>query len=179
MTGARARSATRPKHVEETVRSINELHAEHRTNASRSQRLMGRVTAWISRPSFMFFVGACAAGWVGLNALALALGETPLDAPPFPWLQGMATLISLFLVVLIVGAQKHEDEVNEHREILMLELAILSEQKTAKVIQMLEEFRRDHPQMLNRVDEEAEAMKLPANPRSVLDAIKKTGNAQR
>jgi hypothetical protein len=58
------------------------------------------------------------------------------------------------------------------REQLTLELAILSEQKTAKVIQLLEESRRDNPLIRNRVDQEAEAMAQPADPRSVLDAIK-------
>jgi len=53
-----------------------------------------------------------------------------------------------------------------------LELAILSEQKTAKVIQLLEEFRRDSPQIHDRVDEEAEKLGQPSNPQSVLDAIK-------
>jgi hypothetical protein len=53
-----------------------------------------------------------------------------------------------------------------------LELAILSEQKTAKVIQLLEETRRDNPLIHNRVDQEAEAMAQPADPQSVLAAIK-------
>jgi uncharacterized membrane protein len=55
-----------------------------------------------------------------------------------------------------------------------LELAILSEQKTAKVIQLLEEFRRDNPMIRDRVDYEAEAMAQPADPQSVLAAIKET-----
>jgi uncharacterized membrane protein len=57
-----------------------------------------------------------------------------------------------------------------------LELAILSEQKTAKVIQLLEESRRDNPLILNRVDQEAEAMAQPADPQSVLDTIKEIHN---
>jgi uncharacterized membrane protein len=60
------------------------------------------------------------------------------------------------------------------REQLNLELAILSEQKTAKVIQLPEESRRDNPLIRNRVDQEAEAMAQPADPQSVLDAIKET-----
>jgi uncharacterized membrane protein len=55
-----------------------------------------------------------------------------------------------------------------------LELAILSEQKTAKVIQLLEEVRRDSPHIHDRVDQEAEAMARPADPQSVLDSIKET-----
>ena len=44
----------------------------------------------------------------------------------------------------------------------------MSEQKTAKVIQLLEESRRDNPLIRDRVDQEAEAMAQPADPQSVL-----------
>jgi len=48
----------------------------------------------------------------------------------------------------------------------------LGEQKTAKVIELLEEFRRDNPLIRNRVDQQAEDMTHPADPQRVLDAIK-------
>jgi uncharacterized membrane protein len=164
------------EHVEETVRSIERVRAEHRTSASPPQRAVARMTAFVSRPALVFVLATLVVAWVGANAIALALGGSPLDRPPFPWLQGAGTLVSLFLVVLVLGAQRHEDEVGERREMLALELAILSEQKSAKIIRMLEEFRRDHPQMLDRVDREADAMAQPANPSQVLDAIKETKN---
>ena len=130
---------------------------------------MARLTDLISRPAFVFVLATAVVGWIGANSLAPALGRPPLDAAPFPWPQGAATLVSLFLVVLVLGAQKHEDEVEKRQEMLSLELAVLSEQKAAKIIRMLEEFRRDHPQMLNRDDREADVMAEPANPREVLE----------
>jgi uncharacterized membrane protein len=54
------------------------------------------------------------------------------------------------------------------REQLTLELAILSEQKTAKVIPTLEESRRDNPLIRDRV------VAQRADPKSVLDAIRET-----
>jgi uncharacterized membrane protein len=51
-------------------------------------------------------------------------------------------------------------------------LAILSEQKSAKIISLLEEMRRDSPSLRNRVDPEAAAMAVAADPQTVLDAIK-------
>jgi uncharacterized membrane protein len=78
------------------------------------------------------------------------------------------------MVALILGAQRRADQLAQLREQLNLELAILSEQKKAKVIQLLEESHRDNPLIRNRVDEEAEAMAQPADPKSVLNAIKAT-----
>jgi uncharacterized membrane protein len=54
---------------------------------------------------------------------------------------------------------RREYQLAQLREQLTLELAILSEQKTAKVIQLLEESRRDNPHIRNRVDQEAEDQK--------------------
>ncbi len=105
---------------------------------------------------------------------AAAFGARPVDPPPFSWLGSAVSLISLFMVVLILATQRREDELAQQREQLILELAILSEQKTTKVIQLLEESRRDNPLIRNRVDQEAEAMAQPADPQSVLDEIKKT-----
>ena len=115
-----------------------------------------------------------AAGWIGLNLLVAALGYRPIDPPPFPGLGLAVSLVSLYIVVLILATQRREYQLAQLREQLTLELAILSEQKTAKVIQLLEESCRDNPLIRDRVDQEAEAIAQPADPQSVLDAIKET-----
>lgn len=43
--------------------------------------------------------------------------------------------------------------------------------RSAKIIRMLEEMRRDDPSLRNRIDHEAAAMSAPADPQAVLDAI--------
>ena len=161
-----------PTHIEETIQSITRLHAEHAQNATPLQRTVDRMTALLGRPQFIGVLTVIGAGWIGLNLLAAALGYRPIDPPPFPWLGGAVSLLSLYMVVLILATQRHEDQLAQHREDLSLELLILSEQKTAKVIQLLEESRRDNPLIRNRVDQEADTMAQPADPSSVLDAIK-------
>jgi uncharacterized membrane protein len=161
-----------PTHIEETIQSITRLHAEHAQNATPLQRTVDRMTALLGRPQFIGVLTVIVAGWIGLNLLAAALGYRPIDPPPFPWLGGAVSLLSLYMVVLILATQRHEDQLAQHREDLSLELLILSEQKTAKVIQLLEESRRDNPLIRNRVDQEADTMAQPADPSSVLDAIK-------
>jgi uncharacterized membrane protein len=159
-------------HIEETNRSIARLHAEHHESATPLQRAVDRMTALLGRPGFIGVLTVAVAAWIALNMLAAALGYRPIDPAPFQWLGGAVTLLSLYMVVLILATQRREDLLAQHRELLILELAILSEQKTAKVIQLLEETRRDNPLIHNRVDQEAEAMAQPADPQSVLAAIK-------
>jgi uncharacterized membrane protein len=83
----------------------------------------------MAKPWFIVLVGVNVAGWIAANLIAGALGLQAIDAPTFPWLQGAANLFSLFIVMLVLVAQKHEDELNAHRDTLTLELAILSQDR--------------------------------------------------
>ena len=161
-----------PTHIEETVQTITRLHTEDYQNATPLQRAVDRMTTLLSRPRFIGVLTVIVVGWISLNLLTAALGYRPVDPPPFSWLGGAVSLVSMYMVVLILATQRREDQLAQHRERLILELVILSEQKTAKVIQLLEEFRRDSPLIHDRVDQEADAMAQPADPSSVLDAIK-------
>jgi uncharacterized membrane protein len=163
-----------PIHIEETIQSIARLHAEHHANATQHQRAVDRITSLLGRPSFVAALTLLVVGRVSLNGLAVAFGYRPLDPPPFPWLTGSASLASLYLVVLILTTQSRDDRLTQRREQLILEVAILSEQKTAKVVALLEELRRDSPLVRDRVDELADIMARPVDPQSVIDAIKET-----
>ena len=52
-------------------------------------------------------------------------------------------LLALYVTVLILTTQRRDDQLASYREQLTLELAILGEQKSAKIISLLEELRRD------------------------------------
>jgi uncharacterized membrane protein len=163
-----------PPHIEEAIGSIARLHAAHRDGAAPLQRKLIRLASLLGRPWFIGFVVALAIGWVCLNLLSPSVGFRPLDPPPFVWLGHAVSLTSLCIVILIYATQRHDDELARLREQLTLELALLSEQKTAKIIQLLEEFRRDIPSVHNRVDQQADAMAEPVDPERVIDAIKET-----
>jgi uncharacterized membrane protein len=172
MADAKIPSSVLPDHIEETIRSIDRLHAEHRRDATPLQRAVDRMTTLLGRPGFIIAVTVIVAFWVGFNLLAAALGYRAIDPPPFSGLAGAVSLASLYMVVLILATQRREDLLAQHREQLILELALLSEQKTAKVIELLEEFRRDSPLIHDRVDRQADSMAQPADPQQMLDAIK-------
>jgi uncharacterized membrane protein len=161
-----------PDHVDKAVRSVTQLHSDHRGRATSPIRAVNRITALMARPWFIALVGFCVAAWIAANLMSDRLGLQAVDPPPFPWLEVVATLFSLFLVMLVLVAQKHEDELNSHRDTLTLELSILSEHKIAKVIQLLEELRRDSPHVQDRDDPQAEQMAEPADAGSVLAAVR-------
>jgi uncharacterized membrane protein len=163
-----------PAHVEDTVQAIARLHAEHYEKATPFQKTIDGLTARTGRPEFVGILTVLVLGWMAANVIFPHLGYPPLDEPPFPWMQGAIGLSALYMTMLILITQRREDKLASHREQLTLELGILSEQKSAKIIELLEELRRDAPDLRNRVDPEATAMATPADPQEVLDAIKET-----
>jgi uncharacterized membrane protein len=164
-----------PDHVGKAVRSVTQLHSDHRGKATTSQRTVNSIASVMGRPWFIVLVTFGVVAWIGVNSIASTFGLQPIDPPPFPWLEVAATLFSLFVVILVLVAQKHEDELNAHRDTLTLELSILSEHKIAKVIQLLEELRRDSPHVEDRVDAQADQMAEPADAGSVLAAARNDG----
>jgi uncharacterized membrane protein len=150
------------------------LHADHQNAATRSQRMVERTVGLLGRPAFIGVLLAVVVCWTVGNVVALALGHAPIDAPPFAWLELGISFAALCVTVLILTTQRRDDQLAQQREQMTLELAVLSEQKLAKIIELLEESRRDNPLLGNRVDPSAEAMATPADPHSLGDAIKRS-----
>jgi uncharacterized membrane protein len=163
-----------PLHIGEAIRSIAQFHADHHRKATRSQRVIDQTIAFIASMKALLVLSVFSAAWIGLNLLAAKYKFFAVDPPPFSGLGTFASLISLYLVILILATQRRENQLTQQRDQLTLELAIINEQKTAKTIQLLEELRRDTPQIRDRADQEALDMAQPADPQSVLRAINKT-----
>ena len=166
--------ALMPAHIEQTLQAIARLHLEHHRGATPWQRTVDRLTRFFGRPRFAAMLMAFMAAWLALNLALMATRGRTFDPPPFSALQGLATAVALFMTVFILITQRRSDQLSELREQLTLELALLSEQKAAKMIELLEELRRDLPNVANRVDGEADALAKPADPEAVLEALKES-----
>jgi uncharacterized membrane protein len=114
-TDAAEPAGWRANHIEETIRSITRLHDEHHQNATPLQRAVDRITALLGRPPFIGVLTIIAAGWISLNLLAAALGYRPIDPPPFSGLGGAVSLVSLYMVVLILATQQREYQLAQLR----------------------------------------------------------------
>jgi uncharacterized membrane protein len=170
-------SAPLPTHIDETVQAIEKLRSEHREAATTLQRTVNFVIDFLGRPPAAVTLAAGLLAWIALNLIAAETGRRALDPPPFAWLSIFVSVAALLMAVLILGAQRHATQLAARRDHLTLQLALVSEQKTAKIIALLEEMRRDNPQIANRVDVAAAAMSKPSDPSAALDAFTEAGNA--
>ena len=93
------------------------------------------------------------------------------DPPPFVWLQQIVGLSALLTATIVLIRQNRLGKLEEQRAHLDLKVTLLTEQKAAKMIDLLEELRRDLPNVRDRHDSEAAALKQGMNPDAVLAAL--------
>ncbi len=110
--------------------------------------------------------------WISLNLLLPSFGVAPIDRPPFEWLLAIVGLAEFYVVVLILITQRREEALSQHQAKLILQLTLLSEQKAAKIIALLEELRADSPQIRDRVDPAAIAMTEHVSSDDLLGALR-------
>jgi uncharacterized membrane protein len=156
------------EHEEQSVDAIAEFHREHYRSASALQRALDSVTDRLGRPVLVMAVILGVAVWIAVARLS---GHGGVAEPVFAWLELAATVSSLLVSMLILATQRREDLLGDRRAKLTLELAILADRKNAKIIALLEELRRDHPGVVDRVDLESDDMAKPTDPTAVLAAI--------
>jgi len=162
---------TVPPHVEDTVRTIERLHAEHAATATPQQRVIDQLTAIAGRPGFIVGLSLGLVAWVCGNLILCWSGHPAPDPPPFNGLAILTSTLALYVTLTILASQRRADQLASRREQLTLELAIIAERKTAKIIELIEELRRDHPELRDRIDDQAQAMSAPADAQAVLDAL--------
>lgn len=159
--------------AELTAQQLAELYEEHDRSASSAQRAAARVTELISRPSTVMLITGLVVAWMIGNYVARLFGSHALEEFPFPDLAFVATLAAFLVALLILTTQRHDGALAEKRAKLTLQLAVVSERKIAKLIQLVEEQRRDNPLIRDRDDEEAAEMTQSSDPASQLQEIER------
>lgn len=153
-------------HVETSVEALAQFHREHYRGASRLQNAIDRVTETAGRPSIAF-----AAIAVIFLVVASAASGVIDNKPLLEVVELASTLGALGLALLILVTQRRENQLAEGRDKLTLELALLADQRGAKMIALLEELRRDDPDVADRVDVESDEMARPTDAKTVMEAI--------
>ena len=162
------------QHIVQNVETVAELRARSEENVGRHQRTIERVTGALGRPRSLYFIVGFVIVWAVGNHFLLSVGQTPFDPPPFFWLQGLIALAALLMTTMVLTTQNRVTKHAEQRSHLDLQINLLAEQKTAKLISLIEELRRDMPTVRDRVDPVAEVMKEAIDPHAVMTAMQET-----
>jgi uncharacterized membrane protein len=158
-------------YVHKTAQAIAELHAAHHAQSTKAERGLERAVHYVSRPWFLVLITASVILWIFANQIFLWLGYPTFDPLPFNLLQGVLTLLAVYISLGILAAQRRAGVLADLRAQVTLEHSILTEHKAAKIIELLEELRRDHPEIADRPDHQASALSVPTDPKDVADAI--------
>ena len=153
-----------PDPISANIDAVVALHAYAEQQVDAHQRTVESLTAWLGRPQFFYGILVGVSLWMVVNGAAPYLHLTRWDDPPFFWMQGVIGLGALLMTTVILITQNRQGKLAERREQLDLQMSLLTEQRTAKIIDLLEELRRDMPSVQNRVDLEAEALTKTVGP---------------
>lgn len=157
--------------VSQNIEAVLEFYAREEQKISRSQRIMERISCFIGQPVFLGLILLFVALWMLVNGLFHQFGILEFDPAPFFWLQGIVGLGALLTATVVLIRQNRLAKLAEQRAHLDLKLTLLTEQKATKLIDLLEELRRDLPNVKNRQDPEAAALIQSMSPELVLATL--------
>jgi len=167
-------TAPLPDPLGQNIEAIIALQAKAEKDLSLTQRVVEKITAFFGRPPFLYSILLGVTLWMVVNILPQDMGIPRFDPAPFEWLDHVLGLASLLMTSGVLISQNRQEKLAEQRSQLTLQLNLLSEQKIAKLIALVEELRDDLPMVKNRYDPEAEVMMQAADPHVVIEALEKT-----
>jgi uncharacterized membrane protein len=157
--------------IGQNIAAVHEFYSREDQKRSTSQRHAERIGGLVGRPSYLVGILLVVAVWMGVNLALPAVGMAAWDPAPFLWLQGAVGLAALLTTTAVLARQNRIDKLGEQRAHLDLKVTLLIEQKTAKMIDLLEELRRDLPNVKDRHDASAAVMQQAMSPERVLAAL--------
>jgi uncharacterized membrane protein len=157
--------------VNQNIGAVTDFYVREGQGISHPQRLLERVSTFVGKPVYLGFILLFVILWILVNLALGRLGLASFDRAPFPWLQGIISLGALLTATVVLTRQSRLDRLAEQRAHLDLKVTLLTEQKAAKLIDLLEELRRDLPNVKDRHDPASASLQQPMDPDAVLAAL--------
>ena len=166
-----------PDHVTENIDAALALRAKSERRLHRGQRAVESLTGALGKPRTLYVLLSSVLVWASYNHSLAVAGGKPFDPPPYFYLQGVIAVYAAMMTTIILITQSRQTKDAERNAHLELQMSLLAEQRTAKIIALLEELRRDLPNVQNRVDPVADALQEAVPPTAVSSALDETMNA--
>ncbi len=168
-------SDARLKQIVEENASVNELlRRQHEAEANNFHRPIEQFAKLVANPQFIVAFLFVFSLWIWINTDLALNHKKAWDQPPFFWLQGLVSVLALAITSAVLVTQARQASLAEQRADVQLQIILLIGQRTAKLIELTEELRRDLPNVQNRRDEQAEALQRVTTPAAILDALRAT-----
>jgi uncharacterized membrane protein len=155
----------------QNIAAVAAFYEREEQRVSRSQRMMERVSDFVGRPRFLGLIVTLVGCWILANLAVHLAGAVEFDPPPFIWLQGLFGVSTLLISTVVLARQNRLARLADLRAHLDLKLTLLTEQKAAKMIDLLEELRRDLPNVRDRHDADAATLQRAMTPGGVLATL--------
>ncbi|WP_036481186.1 DUF1003 domain-containing protein [Myxosarcina sp. GI1] len=156
--------------VLKNIESVIGFQAKQVKDIPIHERVLTRVAAFFGKPEFLYLQLILFVSW-GLCS-HFAPSSLPWNLPKFDLQEMGIDVASLLIATGVLVQQARQDKLAEQRSHLILQIELLTEQKIAKLIELIEELRTDMPSVRNRYDWEAQIMQQATDPQVVLNIIK-------
>jgi uncharacterized membrane protein len=154
----------------QNVDAILSLDDQKKQNIPKHQRVLDTIATAFGQPWFLYAQLLLFSSWSAASYLA-GHHLVSWDIPRFSLREQGIDVAALIISTGVLIYETRQEEENNALTHLMLQLNLISEQKIAKLIALVEELRKDLPNVKNRLDLEAEAMQQITDPQVVLDII--------
>lgn len=161
--------------IRQNISAVYAFYTSEEGKIRWSQRVVENASHIVGKPIFLGVILLFVVAWIALNLALPQLGSVSFDPAPFTLLQGIIALLALLTTTVVLSKQNRLARLAEQREHLDLKVALLTEQKVTKLIDLIEELRRDMPNVKDRHDPDAAQLQQAMNPAQVLAALDEGG----
>src|ERR1700681_2543326 len=167
-----------PSHAKENLELLANINEQEEAAISGVQLTIERISAFFGNPWYFAFCIMFIIAWVLINTWGAHAGWHHVDEPPFFVLQGLVSSNALLLTVAVLIRQNRMAQMAEHRSHLDLQINLLSEQKVTKILQIVDEWRRELTALRGHPDSQVDEMTKPADAHALMHAIKQKQTAR-
>jgi uncharacterized membrane protein len=130
------RASTVEELTRRNIEAVTQIEAAAHARRTSTDRLADTISSFCGTPHFLWSHVLWFSAWISWNTLAPA--GYSFDPYPFSFLTFMTSLEAIFLSTFILISQSHQERVNEQRNLLDLQINLLSEQENTKMLSMLQ-----------------------------------------
>ena len=155
--------------VVKNIEAIIGFQAKQEQKLPLRDRIVEKIAAFFGKSEFLYLQLLFFTSWAICSHLAPEL--LPFGLPTFDATSMGVDIAALLIATGVLVQQGRQDRLAEQRSHLILQINLLTEQKIAKLIELMEELRGDLPIIRDRDDLEAQIMQQATDPQVVLDIL--------